>query len=287
MITVYADVLVALNILFTYLILICVRLMFKFATNKWGIAIASVLGGISSLIIFAENIPLVWSVIYKIAVACVITAIAFLPDRLKLFIKLLLGFLGVTFLFGGVIYAFEITLKPQNILYINGTVYFDMDIKYLIGCTFFVYGVFLLFNYYLAKKMFSNDIYRVKIFFRKACVETTGFVDTGNNLKEGISGKPVVVGEISALASLFTYEEILFLKSGDFNNIPESLKTKLRLVPCKSVAEEFLLPCVIPDKIELVMNNRKITTDFVALALSDQQLSDGEYKVILHSDIIV
>lgn len=286
MVTVYADVLVALNILFTYLILVCVRLTFKIATNKWGIAIASVLGGISSLIIFAENMPLIWSVLYKIAVACIVTAIAFLPDRLQLFIKVLLAFTGITFLFGGVIYAFEITMRPENILYINGTVYFDMDIKYLVGCIFVVYGVFLAFNYFLSRKIFGNDTYQVKIFFRNVCVETTGIIDTGNNLKEGISGRPVIVGELSALAPLFTYEEIMFFKGGDFTIVPEGLKTKIRLIPCKSVAGESLLPCIIPDKIELNIKKRKLTTDFVALALCNKKLSSGEYSVLLHTEIL-
>ena len=117
-------------------------------------------------------------------------------------------------------------------------------------------------------------------------METTGIIDTGNNLRESISGKPVVVGELSAIAPLFTYEEIHFFKSGNYANVPDSLETKIRLIPCKSVSGECLLPCVITDKMEFVLNKEKNTMDFVALALSDKKLSDGEYGLLLHSEIV-
>ena len=225
MITVYADVLVALNILITYLILVSVRLVCRIATNKWGVAIASVLGGLSSLIIFCESMSAVWSVVYKLFVASVITAVAFLPGNIKIFLKTFLGFFGISFLFGGVMYAVEITFKPQNILYLNGTVYFDMSITYLVGSVLVIYGVFVIADYFLMKKMGSNEIYKVRITFRKTSTEISGFVDTGNNLKDGMTGRPVIVAELSAVAPLFSFEEVGFFQKGDFSQVPESLKT--------------------------------------------------------------
>ena len=63
MICVYADVLVCLNVLITYIFLVCTRVAGNMPTNKWGVCIASVAGGLSSLIIFAGDIGLVLSVI--------------------------------------------------------------------------------------------------------------------------------------------------------------------------------------------------------------------------------
>ena len=81
--TVYADVLVGLNIVITYLIIVSVRLICKRATNKWGVGIASLIGGFSSLIIFYEDIPLLVSVIYKLLVAGLITGVGFLPRSVR------------------------------------------------------------------------------------------------------------------------------------------------------------------------------------------------------------
>lgn len=285
MITVYADVLVSLNILITYLILVSVRLACRIPTNKWGVAIASILGGLSSLIIFCDNILTVWSVVYKIAVASVITAVAFLPLNLKMFLKTFLSFFGISFLFGGVMYAVEITFEPQNILYLNGTVYFDMSIKYLVGSTLVVYGVFVICDYFLSKKLSNREIYKVRITFRNVSVETTGFVDTGNNLKDGLSGRPVIVAELSAVAPLFTFAEINYLKSDVFGEIPETLKTKIHLIPCNTVSGESLLPAVIPDKVEYRIKNKSAQTNFVSLAICKRSLSSGEYKALLSGNI--
>ncbi len=285
MITVYADVLVALNILITYLILVSVRLVCRYATNKWGVAIACVLGGISALIIFCESMSVVWSVIYKLSVAAVITAVAFLPENLKIFLKTFFAFFGISFLFGGVMYGVEITFKPQNILYLNGTVYFDMSIKYLVGSVLVIYGIFVICNYFLSKKLGSNEIYKVKITFRNISTEILGFADTGNNLKDGMTGRPVIVAELSAVAPLFTFEETEFFKKGDFTEVPESLKTKIHLIPCNTVSGETLLPCVIPENVEYKIKNKKAHTDFVSMAICNKSLSSGEYKALLNSSI--
>lgn len=285
MISVYADVLVALNILITYLILVSARLVCRCASNKWGVAIASVLGGLSSLIIFWENMPTPMSVIYKTAVAAVVTWIAFFPDCLKMFLKTFFAFFGISFLFGGVMYAIEITFNPENILYINGTVYFDMSITYLVGSVSAVYGIFVICNYFLSKKIASNEMYNVTVTFRNVSTGIIGFVDTGNCLKDSLTGRPVIVAELSALAPLFSFEETSFFKKGDFSEVPESLKAKLHLIPCNTVSGDSLLPCIIPEKAEFKIRNRKAQTNFVSVAICNKPLSSGEYAALLNDSI--
>ena len=55
MVTVYADVLVSVNILITYIFLVCVRVVFSAPTNKLLVALASFIGGLSSVVIFFET----------------------------------------------------------------------------------------------------------------------------------------------------------------------------------------------------------------------------------------
>ena len=131
--TIYADVLVALNILLTYIIIVASRVLCKMPTNKWAVLLASVVGGFSSLVIFYENGGVAFSVLYKIITGGIIVGIGFLPKTIKLFFKVLLAFFGVSLLFGGSMYALEITLHPKNIFFHNGTVYFDMSIAYLVA----------------------------------------------------------------------------------------------------------------------------------------------------------
>lgn len=284
--TVYADVLIGVNILITYLLLISVRLVCKTATNKWSIAVASFLGGLSSLIIFYEDIHIVVSVVYKLIVAAIITGIGFLPRTVKGFFRVFAVFFAVSFLFGGIMYAVEITFSPRNILYMNGTVYFDMSITYLVGSILLIYGIFMVVNFLLSKRMVKNKIYNVKITFRKIQVDLKGFADTGNNLKYGVSGRPVIIAELSSVAPLFSFGELKALKSGMYEKIPETLMGKIHLVPCRTVSGDGFLPAVIPEKVEITIGNKKAVTPVLCLALSNRKLSDGEYNVILHNSLI-
>ncbi len=284
--TVYADVLVGINILITYLIIISTRLVCKRATNKWCVALASLFGGLSSLIVFYDDISLLGSISFKLIVAAVITGVAFLPRSVMGFIKVFLAFFGISFLFGGIMYAVEITINPQNILYMNGTVYFDMSITYLVGSVLVIYGIFTVVNFLLTKHAVKNKVYDVKITFRNTQVKLRGFGDTGNNLKYGVSQRPVIIAELSGAAPLFSFEELKILKSGMYEKIPASLMGKIHLVPCQTVSGEGFLPAIIPEKVEITLGNKKAVTPVLCVALSNRKLSDGEYNVILHSSII-
>lgn len=60
---------------------------------------ASVVGGLTSLVIFYENGGVAFSFIYKIITGGIIVAIGLLPKSPKLFLKEFLAFFGVSLLF--------------------------------------------------------------------------------------------------------------------------------------------------------------------------------------------
>ena len=285
MVEVYVDVLVCINLLITYIFVVCTRIALNIPTNKWGVCIGSVVGGLSSLIIFSDEINVVWSVLYKLCVAGVIVVICFLPNSIKRFFKLLVVFLGISVFFGGAMYFTELAFKPHGILYLNGTVYFDMDIKYLIGCTFIIYGVFLFVNNLLEKKAAKNEIYNVAIGFREVTVNIRGFVDTGNNLTDSFTGRSAFVGAVNALSPLFTYEEMKYLRNTAFGDIPESLKGKIRLIPCKTVGDSGFLPAFTPDSMNIKMNGEKFELKDFCVAITSSKIADGDYDILLNRAI--
>lgn len=285
MVSVYADVLVCLNVLITYIFIVCVRVAVNMPSNKWGVCIGSVIGGLSSLVIFAGEVGIIFSVSFKFLTAVIIVFVSFIPESVRQFIKSLVCFFGVSMLFGGVMYFVEITFNPEGIMYLNGTVYFDMDIKYLVGCTFVIYGVFLGADVFLQRRASKNEIHNVTITFRGVAVNLLGYVDTGNNLTDGLTGRKVFVGELKGLSPLFNYEEIFFLKNGSYDRIPDSLRGKVRLVPCKTVGDNTLLPAFTPDKAEIQLNGRKVKLKGFSVAIVNNDLGNGEYNILLHKAI--
>ncbi len=283
---IYADVLVAINILLTYILLVAARVFTKIPTNKWAVAAACLLGGCSALIIFWEDMGAIFSFLYKLVTAGVIVAIAFLPKNVKSFLKAYTGFFLVSFLFGGCVYALQLTLKPKNVLYYNGIVYFDMSITYLVGSVLCIYGLFLLADFLLTRHSLKDCNCILEITYRDVAVTLPAIVDTGNSLRDGLSGRPVIVTELSAVAPLFDRRETLFFKNQDFSSIPESLVRGFRLVPCSGVTGESLLPSFIPGFVKITVKNKSIKTDFCTVAVVDKPLSSGEYKGLINKSIL-
>lgn len=284
--TVYADVLVSVNVLITYIFIVCTRVICKMATNKFLVAIGSFIGGFSSLIIFFDVKYQVLSFFIKLLTAAVIVAVSFLPRSIRGFIKLYSGFLTVSVIFGGVMYFLEITINPEKIMYYNGTVYFDMSLAYLVGSVLVIYGLFLIVQYFLDKKVSSENLCEVKIFFRNSAVSLLSIIDTGNNLTDGLTGRPVVVAELSAVAPLFDFSELDFLKKGNYENLPEALKKYIRVVPCGAVTGDGLLLAFIPEKVEVKTKTRVYINDYCVIAVLNKQLSEGEYKALLNEKIL-
>lgn len=282
----YADVLVSVNVLITYIFIVCTRVICKMATNKFLVAIGSFIGGFSSLIIFLDVKYQVLSFFIKLLTAAVIVAVSFLPRSIRGFIKLYSGFFTVSVIFGGVMYFLEITINPEKIMYFNGTVYFDMSLAYLVGSVLVIYGLFLLVQYFLDKKVSSENLCEVKIFFRNSAVSLLSIIDTGNNLTDGLTGRPVVVAELSAVAPLFDFSELDFLKKGNYENIPKALKKYIRVVPCGAVTGEGILLGFIPEKIEVKTKTRVYINDYCVIAVLNKQLSEGEYKALLNEKIL-
>lgn len=282
---IYADVLVCINIVITYIFLVCVRVFTNLPTMKIGVAVSSFIGGISSLAVFLGDMGVTLSLLYKLLTGAVIVAVAFLPKRIKSFLKTLFAFFGVSFLFGGAVFFLQFTTSSHNILYYNGTVYFDMSIGYLISVIFVVYGLFLLFDYFLSRHVAKNNIYTVSITLRDVTVRLRGMVDTGNNMKDGISGNPVFAAELSAVTALFSAPELDYIKSSYMGEAPETIKSRFRLIPCNTVSGGGLLPGFTPHKVSVELKGRSCSVPSAVIALTSENLSDGEYDILLTKNI--
>ena len=283
---VYVDVLVAVNILVTYIMLVCTRVVVKTDTNKWGVVLATFFGGISSLVIFWESMPLVLSVIFKMAGVIIISFSAFLPKNKKQFLKTTLAFLFVNILFGGLLYFVELTFNPSNIFYINGTVYFDISVLFLVSMTLICYGLLLVFDFFLRKRSSEKTLYKATIYFRDKSVTLNALYDTGNHLTDGIEGKPVIVTELNSIKDFFSRSEIEYFKSDSIvSEVPETLKSIVRIVPCSSINGNSLLKAFVAEEMIIESDTFKFKTDFFVVAVTNNALSLGEYNCLLNSDI--
>lgn len=283
---IYADVLVAVNIYVTYFLIVAARLILKVKTKGACVALAAVAGGLSSLFVLADFKGALLQIVSKLFFGAVITFVAFLPKSVKRFFKCLFAFFCVSFVFGGVMLFFEYVFHPAGFVFINGTVYFDVSVLFIAVMSIVCYGAVLCFDKLFKRRAAEKTLYTLKIYFRGQSCELFALYDTGNNLTDGIEGRPVIIADVSSLKRLFNSEEYEFLKNADFSEtLPRSLSTRLRLVAGKSVCGNSLFWAFLPEKLYISDKDTSCVTDFAAIAVTNSAFSESEYSAILNSAI--
>lgn len=283
---IYADVLTVLNIIVTYILICAARTLSHLSSHKAGTVAASFIGGFSALIIFAPPMNILLSVLYKILTAAAIVLAAFVPKSVKAFLKGFAYFLAVSFLFAGVMLAIELLFSPPNMRFVNGAVYFDMSITFLVGSVLAVYGLLVICEKLLAVKFCKNTLCTVTVEFRGASAEINGLYDTGNTARDVLNGKPLNIACVADVAPLFTAHELAYLKSSEWSAaVPPELKTRVHIVPCSSVGGKSVLKAFNPDRVEIKINGETKTAAPCTFAVTSEKLSDGEYGIILNANI--
>lgn len=283
---IYADVLTVLNIIVTYILICAARTLSHLPSRRAGTVAASFIGGFSALIIFAPPLNIVLSVLYKTVTAAAIVLTAFVPKSVKAFFKGFAYFLAVSFLFAGVMLGAELLFSPPNMRFINGAVYFDMSITFLVGSVLAVYGLLVICEKLLAVKFCKNTLCRVTVEFRGASSEMNGLYDTGNTARDVLNGKPLNIVCVDCIAPLFSVQELAYLKSTEWEAcVPPELKTSVHIVPCSGVGGKSVLKAFNPDRVEVKINGNIKVAAPCTVAVTGEKLSDGEYGIILNADI--
>lgn len=257
--TIYVDILIILNTLVNYFILLSVQKITRSHQKRWRILLGATVGGVSSLLLFLENLGVIMTVL-KILTAIIMTAITFGIKPLKQLLKKIFLLFAITFLFGGLTFAVYIFFDKDILIYSNGIIYFDIDLTFLIICTVISYIVITLISKITDKKAPKSKEYYVTIANAGKVISCTALMDTGNNLREPFSNYPVIMLNGDLFKKLFTED-------------------KMRLIPVTTVSGESLIKAFRPEKITI--NN--FVTDKVYIGESITSLN--EYKMILNINL--
>lgn len=257
---VYVDVLIVLNILVNYFMLLAVRKITRAHTSRWRIALGSLVGGVSSMLIFIEDLGIIMTVL-KLITAFLMTVITFGIKPLKSLFKKLFWLFAISFVFGGLMFAVYIFFDADILIYTNGIVYFDIDVTFLVVCSVFSYIVITIITKLTDKKAPKNKEYYVTIHQNGKSISCNALMDTGNNLREPFSSLPVIMAE----KELFNHF-----------HIPEE---KLRLIPVSTVNGDSLIKAFRPECLQI--NDFK--TD--KIYIGESVVPHEEYKIILNINL--
>ena len=294
--TIYLDVVIVENLIMDAMIIYATAIVLKVKIRHLRIIISSLIGAIYSVLSYISDLEIYNNLFLKIFLSIVMVYIAFSPQNIKTLMKQILIFYLTSFLFGGVAFALIYVIKPQEILMKNGLFLGMYPLKTVflgaIVATAILITAFKVVKSNITKKdMMCN----ISIELNNKTVNIKTMIDTGNMLKEPISGLPVIVVENTALYELIPKEILDNLDDilgGDFQKIPDNIKStyiaKLKWIPYSSLGKQNgMLVGIKADKAIVEKDDQVIEHDNVIVGIYNKSLTKrGEYRGLIGVELL-
>ena len=231
---VYIDVLIVLNLYVNYFLIRAAAMVMRRVCSRKRCVSAAFAGALGALVILLPELPF-WAVaLFKIALGALVVFITFGRQKPADFAICVLFFLLVSFTFAGVMVALWTFAAPLGMVWSNGTAYFNIPLSAIAAFTAAAYCAVRLVRFFADKRLHCNRVCAVKISSGECEITLRGLCDTGNELCDLFSGKPVVVCCFDKIAPLAPNEVLDY-----FNG---KLAESLRVIPCRTVSSEALVP---------------------------------------------
>lgn len=196
--TIYIDVLFFVNFIINSLLIICTGFILRYKMSIIRIAFGSTISAIYSVLMFFPAAHILYTISGRVIFTILFVMIYYQKYRFKELTKAVLAFVITSLIFFGFIYAYSmknsiIGDKPEW-LFSNGVPYADINIRFLLGTAALAY--FFAFTYIkIADRNMSRSkiIYNTEIVFGEKSFNSKVLCDTGCELVEPLSGKPVIL----------------------------------------------------------------------------------------------
>ena len=274
---IYLDQAFLLNSLLDYLLLIVCGTITAAPLKRRRILLAAALGGLYAVGSLLPEFHFIGNLPYQAMIAAAMCLVAFGPERAlprQIVVLLLLAaaFCGIVLLLT------EVFSAPASL--VGRRVYYPMSLGALVLSAG---GAFGLMEWGLSRLTHQGgDIVPVTVRIGGRSVSFTALRDTGNTLRDPISGCPVMVADGKLLSDLLGKKP----DPGALRHPAElvswlgQIRPELtpRLIPYQTVGVEYgMLPAIRPEEVEI--SGKKET---VLLAFSPAAVSDGSgYKALL------
>ena len=260
---VYIDILITINIFIDYFLLLCTKKIIGSNVGYKRIILGSITGGVTSLSALLPVLPSALNLLIDFTFAMLIVFITFGRCEIKAYIKRVLVFFTVSFLFGGIMIFIYLNFKPYGMGIYNDVVYFDISPILLIIMTLICYYILRILKK-LTNNVYKTDICNTEVHINGKIFIFTAKIDTGCNLKEPFSGNSVIIAEKSILEGF----------------LPD--KNKIRIIPFESMGGSGIIKGFAVDK---VIIDGKILAKPIYLGICENILK-GDVKALIPYEII-
>jgi len=293
----YVDVLVFENFIINLLLLHITGKFSKLKTSRLKLLLGSIVGAFYAVVSFFPDLKLLLSMPMKIAISVLMVTVAFTPDNFRDFFKALGIFYIISFAFGGAAFAlFFITGRG----WIEYGVFYIMDFPISLLIIALAIGYLLLvycWDYIQSRVLKEKLIYNVTVLMGGKEANFNAILDTGNSLKDPVSGLPVIVAEYDVMKGLLPAKmQLVFKEKANDIDLEELYKQmgntrwmlRIRLIPFSSLGKENgMLLGIKPDMV--ILHQRKFIREIkdVIIGIYNSKIGkDGDYRGLLYSEIL-
>ncbi|WP_416151830.1 sigma-E processing peptidase SpoIIGA [Salipaludibacillus sp. HK11] len=291
--TIYLDIIWLLNFCVDLLLLMLTSFVLKKRTTKLRFFLGALFASMYIVFLFYPQVAFMTHPIMKGIYSVFILLITFRFQQFRSFVQALLMFYFVNFAVGGGLIGLHFFLQVDH-SFIQGTFatrgnQFGSPISWL----FVIVGFPFMFFY--AKKRFDSveavtiryeETMDVSIQIDDQVYDLKGFVDSGNQLTDPFSKKPVMIIDMTKVSNEFPKELFLLsmAKPNDFQQIPEKFAGKISLVPYRTIgSNQQFIWTVRPDKVTVYEGENAFDCSKTLVGLSNKSLGEnGEYDCLLH-----
>lgn len=236
--TVYIDLVCIINFIYDFLILLTVSFTLKRNRKIYNYILSSLIGVLSIFLLFLKINKIVLFLL-KILISVIMVIVAF-------------GYKSIKYTISNIIYFYITSIILAGFLYLIKGNSSNFNLNYIV---LLIIGPIILFIYYKSNKRLKNtysDYYKIKIVFDNIEYNLVSFYDNGNNLKDPISRKSIIIVGNNRLEKIYNIRSPVY-------------------VPVITVKGTHLMKCFKPSYI--ILNDKKIYNYLIGE--SSIKFSDG------------
>lgn len=253
----YVDVLFLVNFMMDYLLLLLVRQILKRRVAGVWVLLGAALGALSTCIVFLLPIHSVFKfILFYLFVDTMMIVVGLKIRKIRDYIKaMLLLYIGAFFI-GGVMGYFHQYLRGGSLFFVLAV------LGYYLAC-----GVWRFLEKH---SRYEATFCEVEVYANGKMHIIHALVDTGNRLKDPVTGKAVSVVDETVTKTLFENQEMPYW-----------------YIPYHSVGKKNgILKTISIDRIH-ILGEREVWIDSPVLAISEESFAEqGEYHLILNPDLL-
>lgn len=280
----YVEYIFAENFLIDFILLFITGKLLKKTIIYRRLIISSVLGAVYVILTAYIGREFMTYFIVKFSVSVLMVMIAYDSRGIAANLRTIIAFYITSLLMVGIITA---------LYYLD----YDKLTVNAIVCSIFMGYAALHFFFKEIKAKFEKHNYmrKVEITVNNKSKILRAYIDTGNELTEPMSGKPVIVANMECIKNLLSkelYEEILICCKNEKNSYENLLNMKsdvnLRIVKyntISSIGENMI--CLVPDNIEITDDKNNIVKTDAVIGIYPGRISKkDDYDALLFKKLL-